>query len=219
MKLALYSGGHDFENKEMDRNLLEMAGKKNPQVTFIPSSSYLSHLDFKEFVRQYKKHKIERFIHFPIDAPFSSVLKKEALRSDIIHLSGGNTFYFIKHLRKSKMLKELKDFALRGGIITGLSAGAIIMTRSIHTAGFPEFDRDENEDNVSNFRGMGLVNFEFFPHYKNSLRYDKEILNYSVTTHNPIYACPDGSGIVISPTEKRLVGKCFCFFQGRKFLL
>src|SRR5690606_32920603 len=103
------------------------------------------------------------------------VLKQEVFKSDIIHLSGGNTFYFIKHLRQAKLLKDFKEFLNNGGVLTGLSAGAIIMTRSIQTAAFPSFDRDENEDNVRNFKGMGLVNFEFFPHYKNSLRYDREI--------------------------------------------
>lgn len=217
MKLALYSGGHDFENRNMDKNLREVAGKKNPRVAFIPSSSYLSHLDFKEFVGQYKKQGIKRFLHFPVDGPFSETLKREALNSDVIHLGGGNTFYFLKHLRKAGMIKELREFAKRGGFLTGLSAGAIIMTRSIQTAGFPEFDRDENEDNIKNLKGLGLVNFEFFPHYRNSLRYDKEILKHSMKTHNPVYACPDGSGIVISNAEKRFVGKCFCFFRGRKF--
>lgn len=219
MKLALYSGGHDFENKEMDRNLLEVVGKKNPKAAFIPASSFLSHLDFKEYVSQYKRYGVKRFIHFPVDTSFSEVLRQEVLSSDIIHLSGGNTYYFIKHLRKAKMLKELKDFVARGGVLTGLSAGAIIMTRSIHTAGFPEFDRDENEDQVKNLRGMGLVNFEFFPHYRNSLRYDKEILKYSMKTHNPIYGCPDGSGVLISEGERRFVGKCFCFFRGKKFMI
>ena len=219
MKLALYSGGHDFENKGMDKNLLDITGKANPQVAFIPSSSYLSHLDFKEFVEQYRQFGVKRFIHFPVDAPYSDVLKQEVFNSDIIHLSGGNTFYFLKHLRKSKLLPELKDFVQRGGVLTGLSAGAIIMTRSIHTASFPEFDRDENEDNVKNFNGLGLVNFEFFPHYRNSLRYDKEILRYSMKTHNPIYACPDGSGVLVHEKEKRIVGRCFCFFRGRKFIL
>lgn len=219
MKLALYSGGHDFENTDMDKNLMEIAGSKNPRMAFIPSSSYMSHVDFKEYVTQYKRFGVKRFIHFPVDAPFSNTVKEEVFNSDIIHLGGGNTYYFIKHLRKFKLLNELKNFVLKGGILTGLSAGAIIMTRNINTAGFPSFDCDENEDNVTNMKGLGLVNFEFFPHYRNSYRYDKELLKYSMKTHNPVYACPDGSGIVISESEKRLVGRCFCFFKGRKFLL
>ncbi len=119
MKLALYSGGHDFENREMDRNMLDIAGKRDPQVAFIPSSSYLSHLDFKDFVKQYRRFHIKRFLHFPIDAPYPDVLRQEVFNSDIIHLSGGNTFYFIKHLRKAKLLKELKAFVARGGVLTG----------------------------------------------------------------------------------------------------
>ncbi|MCO4755191.1 MAG: Type 1 glutamine amidotransferase-like domain-containing protein [Bacteriovoracaceae bacterium] len=219
MKLALYSGGYDFDNEDMDRNLLDVVGRKNPKVAFIPSCSYLSHLDFKEYVDQYRKYNIKRFIHFPIDSPFSDVMRQEVLNCDIIHLAGGNTFYFLKHLRKAKMLKDLKQFVAKGGVLSGLSAGAIIMTRNINTAGFPAFDRDENEDGVKNLNGMGLVNFEFFPHYKQSLRYDKELLKYSMKTHNPIYACPDGSGIFVEGKHKRLIGKCFCFFKGKKFLM
>ena len=219
MKLALYSGGHDFENLGMDKALLDAIGKKNPKFAFIPSCSYLSHLEFREFVSQYRKHKVKKFIHFPIDTPFSSVMKEEVFSGDVIHLSGGNTFYFLKHLRKSKMLSELKKFAERGGVLTGLSAGAIIMTKNINTASFPSFDRDENEDNVKNLKGMGLVNFEFFPHYKNSTRYDRELLSYSKTSKRQIYACPDGSGIVMNEGRKTFVGKCYCFVNGEKILL
>ncbi|MBC75422.1 MAG: hypothetical protein CME64_05335 [Halobacteriovoraceae bacterium] len=219
MKLALYSGGHDFENIRMDEALLSMVGNKNPKVSFIPSCSYLSHVDFREYVSQYRKHRIKRFIHFPIDTSFSNVVKEEVFNGDIIHLSGGNTYYFLKHLRKAKMLGALKEFVKRGGVLTGLSAGAIIMTKNINTAGFPSFDRDENEDNVKNLNGMGLVNFEFFPHYKNSARYDKELLKYSKKSRNKIYACPDGAGILLNDGMKTFVGKCYCFFNGEKIVL
>ena len=35
---------------------------------------------------------------------------EEVLKSDVIHLGGGNTYYFLKHLRKSKMLGVLKKY-------------------------------------------------------------------------------------------------------------
>lgn len=218
MKLVFYSGGHDFENHLLDTNLLKLA-TKNPQVTYIPSCSYLCTEDFRDFVEQYGKHQIHNIINFPIDVPFTDILKEEVLKSDIIHLSGGNTYYFLKHLRKTGMINELKQFVKRGGILTGLSAGAIIMTKSIETAGFPEFDKDENDDNVKNLKGMGFVNFEFFPHYRNSKRYDKEIVEYSKSTERPLYACPDGSGIVVDNEMIQFVGKVYCFHHGKKFIV
>ena len=218
MKLVFYSGGHDFENNILDKTLIKLAGK-NPQITYIPSCSYLCDQDFREFVDQYEKYHIHNIINFPIDIEFTEVLKEEVFKSDIIHLSGGNTYYFLKHLRRTGMLGELKKFAKRGGILTGLSAGAIIMTKSIETAGFPEFDRDDNDENIKNLKAMGLVNFEFFPHYKNSKRYDKEITEYSKSTDRPLYACPDGSGIVVDNDMIKFIGKAYCFHQGRKFIV
>jgi dipeptidase E len=219
MKLIFYSGGHDFENLSIDQNLLELSKNESPQITYIPSCSYLCDQDFKEFVNQYEQFDIHNIINFPIDVPYTEILKAEVLKSDIIHLSGGNTYYFLKYLRKSGMLNELKKFAKNGGILTGLSAGAIIMTKNIETAGFPSFDKDENDENLKNLKGMGLVNFEFFPHYRNSKRYDREIINYSKAHDSPIYACPDGSGIIVNNNQLTFIGKAFCFNKGKKFII
>lgn len=219
MKLVFYSGGHDFENIRLDKHLIDLAQTEFPQITYIPSCSYLCERDFHDFIKQYERFNIHNIINFPVDLPYTEVLKNEVLKSDIIHLAGGNTYYFLKYLRKTKMLGELKRFVQNGGILTGLSAGAIIMTKSIETAGFPDFDKDENDEKLRNFKAMGLVDFEFFPHYKNSKRYDVHIINYSKKHNFPIYACPDGSGIVVKNDEISFVGKTYGFIRGKKFII
>lgn len=148
-------------------------------MTFIPSSSYLSEHEFKAFVKHYSKFKISRFIHFPVDVPFDRIMFQEVMRSDAIHLAGGNTFYFLNSLRKARLLTELKKYADKGGVLTGLSAGAILMTENIDMAAYPEFDRDENFVGIKNLAAMNLVNFAFFPHFKNSARYDAVFRKYS----------------------------------------
>lgn len=219
MKLVFYSGGHEEENTLLDQQLLKLVGKEDPLITFIPSCSYESELYFKEFIEQYQRFGVKRFLHFPIDIPYDDILLNEVLKSDVIHLGGGNTFYFIKHLKKTGMLSRLKSFVKEGGILTGLSAGAIIMSPRIDTASFPEFDCDENADNVRSFKAMNLVHFEFFPHYKNSKRYDKELLRYSKQRAIPLYACPDGSGIIVDHENVTFSGKTYCFFQGKKTMI
>jgi dipeptidase E len=217
MKLVLYSGGLEKENLHLDRAFVELIGKKNPVVTFIPSSSYLSEQEFRAFVRHYSKFKITRFIHFPVDVPFDRVIFQEVMRSDAIHLGGGNTFYFLNSLRKAKLLKELRRFVEKGGVLSGLSAGAILMTENIEMAAYPEFDRDENTVNISNLSAMHLLDFLFFPHFKNSARYDAVFRRYSRTKKKTIYACPDGAGIVVKDNELRFLGPCFGFVGGHKF--
>jgi len=217
MKLVFYSGGLAKENELLDRAFIELLGKKNPVVTFIPSSSYLSEEEFKAFVKHYSKFKISRFIHFPVDIPFDKILFQEVMRSDAIHLAGGNTFYFLNSLRKAKLLPQLRTFAKRGGVLTGLSAGAIMMTENIDMAAYPEFDRDENTVNISNLSALNLVDYMFFPHFKNSKRYDVVFKKYSKIHQKVIYACPDGAGIVVNGEELRFIGKCYAFSDGHKF--
>jgi dipeptidase E len=219
MNLVFYSGGDEKENQHLDRAFIELLGKKNPVVTFIPSSSYLSEQEFKSFVRHYSKFKIFRFIHFPIDVPFDQTLFNEVMRSDAIHLAGGNTFYFLNSLRKAKLLPKLKAFAQKGGLLTGLSAGAIMMTENIEMAGYPEFDRDENIVNIKNLAALNLVDFLFFPHFRKSTRYDVVFNKYTRSSDKIIYACPDGAGIVVRDNEIRFVGKCYAFSRGHKFVI
>ncbi len=217
MKLVFYSGGDEKENLTLDHSFLELIDKKNPVITFIPSSSYLSEQEFKSFVRHYSKFKITRFIYFPIDVPFDKIIFSEVMRSDAIHMAGGNTFYFLNSLRKAKLLPQLKKFAEKGGVLSGLSAGAIMMTENIEMAGYPDFDRDENIVNVKNLSALNLVDFLFFPHFKNSPRYDAVFNKYTRSTDKIIYACPDGAGIVVKDDEIRFIGKCYAYSKGHKF--
>lgn len=219
MKLVLYSGGLEKENRSLDRSFLDLLGKKNPVVTFIPSSSYLSDHEFKAFVKHYSKYKISRFIHFPVDVPFDRIMFQEVMRSDVIHLAGGNTFYFLNSLRKAKLLTELRKYAEKGGILTGLSAGAILMTENIDMAAYPEFDRDENVVNLKNLSALNLLNFAFFPHFKNSARYDAVFRKYSRIKKKVIYACPDGAGIVVCDDRLTFIGPCYGFAGGQKFTI
>lgn len=219
MKLVLYSGGVEKENAPLDRAFIELLHKKNPVVTFIPSSSYLSEQEFRAFVRHYSKYKITRFIHFPVDVPFDRIIFQEVMRSDAIHLAGGNTFYFLNSLRKAKLITELRRFVQQGGVLTGLSAGAILMTENIEMAAYPEFDRDENTVNLKNLSALNLLNFSFFPHFKNSARYDAAFKSYSRNKKKVVYACPDGSGIVINGPEVRFLGPCYGFVNGMKFTI
>jgi dipeptidase E len=219
MKLVFYSGGDERQNLKLDKSLLGLINKKNPLVTFIPSSSYLSEQEFKAFIRHYSKYKIRKFLHFPVDIPFDNILMNEVFKSDVIHLAGGNTFYFLNSLRKNRLLNELKKFAERGGILTGLSAGAIIMTENISTAGYPDFDRDENEVGLKNLSALNLVDFLFFPHFRNSDRYDNAFKRFSKLSNKNIFACPDGSGIVINEEETSFMGRVFLFSNGNKITI
>ena len=217
MKLVLYSGGTGKENREMDSALQKML-PKDPIVTFIPSSSFEAGIYFREYVKRFQKYGFQRFLNFPVDVPFDSVLEEQVWESDWIHLDGGNTFYFLASLRKKKLLGKLRAFVKQGGVLSGESAGAILQTPNISTAGFPEFDRDDNDVHLTNLSALNLVSFEFAPHFVNSKRYQEAYLNHTKKTSIPLYACKDGGGIIINGSSLQFVGKTVCFLKGRKLL-
>ena len=217
MKLVLYSGGQTPANRLIHHALFQLVNpKRNKSMTYIPFCQDGSALFFKRAIKRYQGVGFKRFHCFPVDVLFSRQDLRKALGSDVIYLAGGNTFYFLHHLRKSGLLPHLKHFVERGGVLAGLSAGAIILTPNIRTAGPPLPDPDDNEVKLKNLRALGLVRFEFFPHYTASSKTNNILLQYSRTTKYPILACIDGSGITINEKRMTFIGNVLMFAGGKK---
>ena len=80
---------------------------------------------------------------------------------DIIYISGGNTFYLLNELRKSRAWQAIKDAVKAGKIYVGESAGAIAAAPDTKYATL----MDENSAKMSDFTGLNLVNFCVVPHF------------------------------------------------------
>lgn len=219
MKLVFHGGGHPEDNLSLNREALRMCGDKDPVIAYIPACSIDAEGEFIEFAQGFQALGVGRFLYFPVDVPFDQTMLQQVLKANIIHLSGGNTYYFLRSLRRARLLPRLKEYVKRGGILTGLSAGGILMTPDIRAAGYPTFDCDENDEGLRDLRAMKLVNFEYFPHYRNSKRYEAELLKQSRKVKYPIYAVPDGNGIVVDGDQLTFHGKIFCFHLGRKTII
>ena len=219
MKLAFYGGGDQEDNQLMDESLLKLTTNKSTSeisITFIPSSCYDADVYFQNFIKRFGEFGISKFLELPVDIHVDNVMMNEAFNSDIIYLSGGNTYYFLKYLRANKYLQKLKTFVKNGGILAGLSAGAILMTHNISMAGVPSFDCDDNDEGVTNLKSLNLVNFEFFPHFRKSKRYHDFFMDYSRDNERPIYASNDGSGVIVEKEVTTFVKGQTIFFQGKK---
>lgn len=214
MSLVLYSGGHYIDNKNLNRICIESTGKRHPKITYIPASSEWGLEDFREFVEAFDEIRRCHYVYFPIDYNFSEEMRSRAFESDIIFLSGGNTFYFLNNLRLKNLLPSLMKFHKDGKTLAGLSAGAIMLTPQIKTASFPSFDCDENFVGLKNYQSLNLIPAEFFPHYCHTPRYKKALLEESLKTTNPIFAVPDESGLIYSENELRIFGSAYLYHQG-----
>ena len=80
---------------------------------------------------------------------------------DIIYISGGNTFYLLNELRKSRAWQAIKNAVKEGKIYIGESAGAIVAAPDTRYATL----MDENSAKTSDFTGLNLVDFCVVPHF------------------------------------------------------
>jgi len=222
--LVLYSGGQDAGNADLHHRLVQLAQVKRQRrpirkskpltMTYIPFCTEGSRKYFYRAIRRYAPFGVVDFVCLdPEQNPSPSDIR-EALKSDIVYLAGGNTFFFLHQLQRLKMLAPLREYALTGGVLAGLSAGALIMTPTIELAGLRGLDPDPNDVGLKNHRGLGLVSFEYAPHFVGSPKIIRVLKEYSRRTSHPIYASRDGGGIVIEGRSVAFVGPTWIFSQG-----
>jgi dipeptidase E len=217
VKLVLYSG-YDAGNEDLDAECIRLTGKKRPKIVFIPSANHVPDFEYDYVCETFSEQSKVDIVLFNIDRPYSIQDAEKILASaDLIYLSGGNTFYFLKSVRRNHFDRMLLKFVQRGGVLAGLSAGAILMTPNINTASFPKFDRDENTVGLRNLDALNLVNFEFFPHYSPEPEYARELRRQSKTMKHPIYGVADGAGIVIDGRQLSFYGNVWSYFAGKQF--
>ena len=160
MKLILSS--LDFHNEKSRQAIIDNIDKplEDCRLLFIPnekaddqriySNKYynrLKKLGFsKENIYVFDDKKASNFVNLDID---------------LIYVGGGNTFATIKKLRDCGFDKELIRYIKSGVTYVCGSCGAHIIGQSIeHLTPF-----DENYVNLTDFRGLGLVDGIFIVHY------------------------------------------------------
>lgn len=95
----------------------------------------------------------------------AEIEKQKILSSNILIITGGNTFKLLNHLRQSGLSETIREFWQRGNVVlSGFSAGAIVLSPSIETA--KAGAGDANELGITDLTGLGIVDFEIWPHYE-----------------------------------------------------
>jgi dipeptidase E len=215
--LVMYSGGQHRGNERLHRALVHLASQVSEgplRFTYLPFCADGSTTYFMRSARRYGRFGVDEFCSLAADQKPTRAQIKMALRAHIVYLAGGNTFYFLKALRKSGLLAMLRDYAESGGIIAGLSAGAHILTPHIRLAGVKGLDPDPNEVRLKDLRALGLAPFEILPHFDGRSRTIGILRRYSCESDYPVYACPDGAGVVVRDGEARTMGRGIRLFSG-----
>ena len=190
--LVMYSDQVIAQNRKVDLRLLDLvAGRK--RIGYVSSGPEPDRRYYSERRAYYAGLDLDLSVFFDVGAVDAEGLA-DLLDCDAIHLSGGDTRAFLRLLKAHDLMATLSDWALKGGLMIGTSAGAILMTP---TVAIDALFTGEDPRAVHDGGALNLVPFEFFPHFDSGTDYLPGLLSYSTTTPNRIAACRDGDGIVV----------------------
>ena len=105
-----------------------------------------------------KTVELEDVYHGDILAPIK--------KAEILWMAGGQSGYLLYWLRRSELDKILPDLLGKGLVYVGSSAGSMVCAK---TQSLSDWYLDEPEPGASLLPGLGLINFEIYPHYEDEL--------------------------------------------------
>lgn len=119
---------------------------------------------------------------------------------DIIFMSGGVCGYLMYWIRRTKLDKYLPEILNNGTTYVGTSAGSVVVSERIDSS---EWEFSDAEAGASLLPGLGLVNFDIYPHYEEAL-YEKIKKRYK---GDKMYLLKTGEAIIVEDGEVVVKGE------------
>jgi dipeptidase E len=191
----------------MDDELLRMLAHTSCRLGYIPSESDLRRRYFEKICERYKDIGITDVMYFDLGQEFRNEHIPELMSCDAIHLSGGDPEKFLTLVKQRGFGEYLKNFLKKGGVLCGISAGAMILTPSLGLFGVDSKKRAS----VKPLSALKMVDFEFFPHFKEDGATKRALADYARARQTRVYACDDDGGLVVRQGTVTTVGRVTCF--------
>ncbi len=147
---------------------------------------------------------------FAVDVIDIALLPLEEIKSrmdwaDVIMFGGGDTYYLLEWTEKSGLKKILPEL-LKSKVYAGISAGSMITAPNIRTTFVQLFD----EDKPGVIEGLGIVDFNFRPHFgsEHFPRVNKENMDrIAKEIGEPIYVADDMTAVKVVDGKAEVVSE------------
>jgi dipeptidase E len=209
LNLVMYSDQNAPGSDVVDERLVQMLVGRGKRVAYLPAEPDAERIWFNITARRYARLGLS-LEYFGVEGEYEAARLEALLSCDAIHLSGGNTFRFLFWLRARKLLESLRAYA-QNGVLVGVSAGAVLMTPDVATAALCG---DARYANARDDTALGLVDFALLPHFDGAAALREHWLRYSSAFPAPVYAVPDGAGVVVTGNLIECVGPVSVALRG-----
>ncbi len=156
--------GYPIETTALDREMIQLTGKKKPRILFLPTASG----DSEEYVAVVQEHFGGRlgcevdWLYLMKENPSYREIQEKVFSADIVYVGGGNTAKMMRIWRRKGVDELLKKAHKRDIVLSGLSAGSICWFREGHS---DSRKINGKKGEYSKVRGLGLIPAIHCPHY------------------------------------------------------
>lgn len=186
-RITLFSTLTDRNKKTILEQVLP-SGLTNKAIAYMPSRGIEG---AQEYINQWEVIAKEHGAKFKVinNQIQSAEEQDKILASNILIISGGNTFNLLHNLRESGLDRSIKQFLNKSDfVLSGFSAGALVLTPNIKICNLPGFD--ENTIKLKDLEALNIVDFEIFPHYNKDI-HQKMLVDYRKTTSHHVREITD----------------------------
>lgn len=208
MKLALVSDPDTENGLAGIKYVLDALGSSSNRIGYIASEPDPGRDFYIASQHMYNKLGGRLDCYLELESGFNQASLKQLLACDAIHLSGGDTYRFLKWLKLRDLLPVLNQYVTDGGALIGVSAGAMIMTPSIDTA---ILCGDANLVGLLDLSGLSLAPFHFVPHVSLTEKTSAVARELAANSANlsRVYFCGDDTSLVIIDGDLVELGEPF----------
>ena len=210
-KLVLIGGGDvgrgntSYETDAIDKKVVELTNKTNPNFLFIGLASSFSDSYYDTMKKIYKDLGCTcAYLKKKNILNNRDIVEKKISDADIIYFCGGDTIKLVNDLKEYDLVSLLKKAYDNGTILVGMSAGAIMLSKEGYSDSLKL--RDE-ADKYTFVEGLNFIDIAICPHYSNVVGKKEELQEDLKGTDKKVYSLDNGTAL-ISIDDKISYIKC-----------
>jgi dipeptidase E len=119
---------------------------------------------------------------YTITGKNSGSLRTDLMTSDVIFVSGGNTFYLLEKIQQSGFKTIIQEFVNQGKPYIGSSAGSVVAGPDVYPV--INLDAVEKAPNLNGYEGLQLTDVVVLPHWGSDEYKDAYLYQRSATAYN-----------------------------------
>lgn len=190
-QIFLCSDQHERHTPTVNATLFDVLKDTNQRILYVPSETDATLRYFSKCVDYYAYLGFSDVVYFDLGTEYDPGRLGELSSFDIIHLSGGRTAPFLQSIAAKGFASRLIGHLSKGGILVGVSAGAMILGTHVFVDG-------ADARGKLTLPGLRVFPFDILPHFENSEREVKFIESHLRRLQSSVWALANDSALLCS---------------------